>query len=151
MEKDGEQPTKPSTKKKDATPPERTLPVEEELRPRTPKAKTRREHAREYQKQYRQKMKTHMESLRSNQIRGAYLLVVNNNGELDEGEINTEDEYITTLAGFMTTLKNKGAIMDYKLTKKPLTNDSRMIVGEEPILDTQSVQSMKDYWGPRFG
>ena len=95
-------------------------------------------------------MKNHMETLRTNQIRGATLLVVNNNGELDEGELNTEDDYLNTVSGFLTTLKNKGAILDYKLTKKPL-NDGRMVVEDEQFVDTQSIASQKDYWGPRVG
>ena len=106
---------------------EPTLTVMEDERPTPPMTPTntlaedktllKREHAKLYQREYRQRQKNQLHTLKESQIRGAEILLVASGGEITSRILKTEADYIDMLEGFLQALKDSKYLICYRLSR----------------------------------
>ena len=77
----------------------------------------KREHAKLYQREYRQRQKNQLHTLKESQIRGAEILLVSAGGEITSRILKTEADYIDMLEGFLQALKDSKYLISYRLSK----------------------------------
>ena len=118
-------PTNPETPESDGDEGSLTMSVDE--RPSPPATPTntvaedktllKREHAKLYQREYRQRQKNQLHTLKESQIRGAEILLVSAGGEITSRILKTEADYIDMLEGFLQALKDSKYLISYRLSK----------------------------------
>ena len=77
----------------------------------------KREHAKLYQREYRQRQKNQLHTLKESQIRGAEILLVASGGEITSRILKTEADYIDMLEGFLQALKDSKYLISYRLSR----------------------------------
>lgn len=86
--------------------------------PTEDKTVIKREHAKMYQREYRQRQKSQLQTLKESQIRGAeILLVAGETGTITSKVLKTEADYLDMLEGFLQALRDSKYLMSYRLTK----------------------------------
>ena len=103
-----------------ATPPhsEHSMSLTPPPSPTEDKSVLKREHAKMYQREYRQRQKTQLQTLKDSQIHGAeILLVAGGTGAITSRVLKTEGDYIDMLEGFLQALQDSKYLMSYRLTR----------------------------------
>ena len=90
-----------------------------EIRP-TDTTTKRREYKRNYQKEWRKRRSQELEELKTKQIKGAQICLLNINNKLRNISVQSEQEYIDFLDDLLATLRDNGLINDYSLTMNQL-------------------------------
>lgn len=112
-------PMEPS-EERSASPPHPDLSISLTPPPSPTEDKTviKREHAKMYQREYRQRQKSQLQTLKESQIRGAeILLVAGETGTITSKVLKTEADYLDMLEGFLQALRDSKYLMSYRLTK----------------------------------
>lgn len=112
-------PMEPS-EERSASPPHSDLSISLTPPPSPTEDKTviKREHAKMYQREYRQRQKSQLQTLKESQIRGAeILLVAGETGTITSKVLKTEADYLDMLEGFLQALRDSKYLMSYRLTK----------------------------------